>query len=307
MPDGPTVSVVVPCRNRAEYLRETIDSILTQSYPRIECIVMDGASTDGTINILRSYGSRIAWQSAPDGGPFDAINAGWDRSTGEVLAWLNADDCWTAGAVERAVAHLAQRPDADVIYGHCRGIDPGGRTVWWGEARPWDLHQALVGVDHIIHQPAAFIRRRAFVAEGPLRRLWVHDHDYWIRIALGGGRLAPVDEHLADGRIHPGNRTGDPATVVAARLELVARNFADPRLPEAWRRLEGRARSNVYVRAMNGLHAARPGDWPRGAALMAQAVREDWRNTPAGLGHAARLWCEMPRWQLMRLRAGRGA
>ena len=130
-------AVVVPCLNRAEFLRETLESIFSQDYPNIECIVVDGSSTDGTQAILREFGQRVVWWSEPDDGPFDAINKGWAVSKGGVLAWLNADDKWAPGAVRAAVDYFASHPMADVVYGHCRGIDESGHPVWWGTARPW--------------------------------------------------------------------------------------------------------------------------------------------------------------------------
>ena len=101
------LSVVVPCRNRANFLHETLESILRQDYPSIECIVVDGASTDSTVDILESYGGRIQWCSEPDSGPADAINKGWARAKGSVVAWLNADDLWAPGAAMAAMTSVS--------------------------------------------------------------------------------------------------------------------------------------------------------------------------------------------------------
>ncbi|HEY3248887.1 MAG TPA: glycosyltransferase, partial [bacterium] len=90
------MSVVVPCLNRAGYLAQTIDSILAQDYPHLECVVVDGGSTDGTVDLLRSYGEAVRWVSEPDRGHADAINKGWQMSRGTILAWLNADDVYVA-------------------------------------------------------------------------------------------------------------------------------------------------------------------------------------------------------------------
>src|SRR5689334_23085686 len=89
MDDKPLVTIVVPCRNREQYIGSTIDSILGQDYSNIECIVVDAASTDGTIDVIKSYGDRVRWISRPDRGAFDAINEGWKMGKGEILAWLN--------------------------------------------------------------------------------------------------------------------------------------------------------------------------------------------------------------------------
>src|SRR5690242_15198953 len=130
----PLVSVVVPTLNRPALLRSTIESILGQDYPRLECIVIDAGQNPETLELLRSYGDRLTWQSRPDRGAFDAINDGWKQAKGEILAWLNDDDTWvTPGAVSTAVAYLQQHPDIDVVYGDCGGLDVTGAMIWYGE------------------------------------------------------------------------------------------------------------------------------------------------------------------------------
>lgn len=285
----PLVSVVVPCLNRARYLRETIDSILGQDYPAIECVVADGGSTDGTLAILESYGTRLQWFSHPDSGPFDAIEAGWARASGEILAWLNADDTLEPGAIRAAANFLAAHPEIDVVYGDVAGVDDRGQKVWWGPARPWSLQRSVLECDHIINQPGSFIRRRAAVAAGPLYRGWVHDHDLWIRVALNGGRFAAIPRHLANGRIHEGNRGMDPATVLPAKRALIERTLADPRLPPAIAHRRKRALSNVAVRGFHYLKPERPRHWWKGVRLLGTAVREDPTNAPHAFAEVARL------------------
>ena len=108
---SPLVTVVIPCLNRANYLVSTLESVLQQDYPQIECIVVDGGSTDGTVEILRQYGKRIKWVSEPDKGHADAINKGWWMSKGEILSWLNADDLYVVSdAISKAVAYLQEEP-----------------------------------------------------------------------------------------------------------------------------------------------------------------------------------------------------
>src|SRR5262249_37613374 len=156
-----------------------------QDYPRIECIVMDGGSRDGTLDILRGYGDRIAWVSASDKGQADAIDRGLRRSTGEICTWLNADDIWWgAGAVSAVVAQFETYREADVIYGDCAEIDAGGRRT--GDAyivRGWDLRYAIEQADHCIPQPSAFVRRCALDRVGFLdTSLIFMDRDLWLRI-----------------------------------------------------------------------------------------------------------------------------
>src|SRR5579859_3606703 len=113
----PLVTIVTPCLNSARFLEQTIHSVLEQDYPRIEYIVMDGGSTDATLDILRKYESKLRWESQPDSGAADAVNRGFALGAGEILGFLNADDVYHAGAVSAAVRHLRENPEAAAVYG----------------------------------------------------------------------------------------------------------------------------------------------------------------------------------------------
>ncbi|MFH1809344.1 MAG: glycosyltransferase, partial [Pseudomonadota bacterium] len=167
----------------------TLDSILGQEDANVECIVVDGGSTDGTLAILDSYGDRLRWISEPDQGFGDAINKGWRMARGDILAWLNADDTWIVpDAARRAVAYLQEHDDADVVYGDCGTIDADGRLTGMAYLRKWDFECAVLECDHCIPQPAAFVRRRAIDRVGDLDpTLLKVDHDLWLRIGARGG------------------------------------------------------------------------------------------------------------------------
>src|SRR5262245_52563381 len=98
--DRPLVTVVTPSFNQGRFIRETIESVLAQGYPALEYLVMDGGSTDDTVDVLKNYGDRLTWVSEPDGGQASAINKGWRRARGAILAYLNSDDTYLPGAVE---------------------------------------------------------------------------------------------------------------------------------------------------------------------------------------------------------------
>jgi len=111
------VSIVTPSFNSAQFIERTIQSVLAQDYPRIEYIVMDGGSTDGTVEILERYRARLSFVSARDNGAAEAINRGFARASGSIFAWLNADDTYLPGAVAAAVSALASCPEAAAVYG----------------------------------------------------------------------------------------------------------------------------------------------------------------------------------------------
>ncbi len=196
-----TVSVVIPCLNRADFLVPTIESVLQQDYPKIECIVIDGGSTDNTVEILRNYGTDIIWVSEPDNGHADAINKGWKMSRGEVLAWLNADDVWEfPDAVSQVIKYFHDHADVDVIYGNCGSIDADGNLVGMSYLHDWELDYAVENCDHCIPQPAAFIKRKILEKIGWLdTNILKTDHELWLRIGLNG-KIKHIPITLASAR-----------------------------------------------------------------------------------------------------------
>ena len=277
-PREPTVSVVVPCRNDARYLPMSLDSILSQDYPHIECIVVDGASVDPTLDLLEQYGERIRWVSEPDRGAFDAINRGWSLSTGAILTWLNADDLWRPGAVRAVVNFLRDHPETDVVYGTAGVIDEFGRIH--GDLVPaaWNLEHALLDCDHVLFQPAAFMTRRILERVNWLHPAWCHDHDLWLRIGRAGGTFSRIPERLAMDRWRAENSGLVASLVIPAKIDLTKRFFAEPGLPPHLQQLRRRAVSNAYLRGIDYLQPGRRAHWRWGISLMAHAVAADPAN-----------------------------
>jgi glycosyltransferase involved in cell wall biosynthesis len=185
MPSPLTVSVVTPCLNPGKHLEATIHSVLSQDYPSVEYLVMDAGSSDGTVDLLHSYGDRFRWISAPDRGQADAINKGFAQTTGEILAWLNADDTYTPGAIRIAAEYLAAHPEVAVVYGNADFIDAHGRRIGpCAHIEPFDRNRLIHYSDFIV-QPAAFFRRSAFQAVGGVdaNLHWSMDYDLWLKLA----------------------------------------------------------------------------------------------------------------------------
>jgi glycosyltransferase involved in cell wall biosynthesis len=247
----PLVSVVIPCHNTGQYLDQAIESVLQQDYPRLECIVMDGASTDNTIEILRRYEGRIRWLSEPDHGPQDAINKGWKLCQGEILAWLNADDLWEPGAVSIAVSYFLAHPEVDVLYGDCGLIGPAGEYYSTMRPRDWDLRYAVEYCDHIIHQAASFMRRGILECVGWLYPNRCHDQDLWLRISLAGGKLQRIPALLAHARDRSDNLGNRSDEVAALKVGLTEKFFDHPGLPPEFTDLRRRAISNAYLRCID--------------------------------------------------------
>lgn len=203
---GPLVSIVTPSLNAERFLDATINSVLVQDYPDIEYVVMDGGSADGSLEILRRYEGRLRYVSEPDAGQADAINRGFALTSGEILAFLNADDAYFPGAVATAVRAFAARPDAGVIYGDAVYVDERGAEVGPYPVESFDRFKLERRC--FICQPAAFFRRDAFVASGGLDTSlrFALDYDLWIRMARRYP-MVKIDTRLATLRLHDRAKT----------------------------------------------------------------------------------------------------
>jgi len=181
----PLVSIVTPSYNQVPFLEATLRSVLDQDYPRLEYIVVDGGSTDGSPDILRRYESRLAaWISEPDRGQTDAINKGFAMATGDILAYLNSDDTYCAGAVAEAVAYLQAHPEVGMVHGSAFYIDEAGHPVARFPSAPTTHRELRRGAPKIAQQ-AAFFRAAVWRLAGPLdpSYLYAMDYDLWIRIS----------------------------------------------------------------------------------------------------------------------------
>jgi glycosyltransferase involved in cell wall biosynthesis len=180
--------------------------VLAQDYPHIEYIVMDGGSTDGTLEILKKYEDRLRWQSAPDRGTADAINRGFALGKGEVLAFLNADDLYLPAAVSTAVASLLENPAAAGVYGDAWWIDENGARI--GPYPVRDFNRTLLEQECFICQPASFFRREAFESTGGLDPDFnlTFDYDFWLRLTRTFSLLR-IHAPLAESRMHRANKT----------------------------------------------------------------------------------------------------
>jgi len=206
MQERALVSVVTPSFNSGSFLEETLRSVLAQDYPRIEYIVMDGGSSDGTLEILERHRDRLCFESRPDRGTADAVNRGFGLSKGSILAWLSADDTYLPGAVSAAVTAFAENPDAGVVYGDGLWVDAAGKLIGPYPTRPFE--RELLGRECFLCQPAVFLRRSVYERVGGLDPGLesCYDWDLWMRIA----RLYPmvrIEQCLATSRMHPGNKT----------------------------------------------------------------------------------------------------
>lgn len=209
----------------ARFLRETVGSVLGQTYPHVEYVVLDGGSTDGSVDVLRSYGERFRWRSAPDGGAAAAIAEGLREARGEILGWVNADDLLLPGAVAGAVAAFERHPEAAAVYGDAWWTDEAGVML-----EPYPVRadaQGQLANECGICQPGCFFRAEAYRAAGGIDPAWrsAFDYDLWIRLARQG-RLVHVEQDWARSRMHRGNKTlGQRGEAFTEGMAVLDRHF----------------------------------------------------------------------------------
>lgn len=209
----PKISIVTPTLNQADFIEQSIKSVLSQNYPNLEYIVIDGGSSDGTHAILKKYNDKLTWISGKDKGQSDAINKGLKLAKGEIVSYLNSDDVLEYGALFKTAEFFTQNPDIFWVTGKCRIIDSKGakqRNFVTGYKnfclRFLRLRNALL-VLNFISQPATFWRREVVDEIGLFDDSYRFsmDYDYWLRI-FRKYRLGFMDDYLASFRVHEGSK-----------------------------------------------------------------------------------------------------
>ncbi len=250
------ISLVTPCFNSAAFLEETIRSVLAQEIPGLEYFIVDGGSTDGTVEIIQRYADRLTWWvSEKDKGQVEALNKGFARATGDIVGFINADDVLLPGALPAVLQAFTEHPDAELVYGEVEWIDGEGRAtgshagaisnldealdiygVWWSQ-RQWV-------------QPEVFYRRSLKERVGAFDQRYnlAFDFDFWVRCFRAGARVQRLPEQLVQFRVHA-NQKSSAATKAADEIRTVVRRHLDDGAlvsPTRRRRLEARLSYDLY-------------------------------------------------------------
>lgn len=248
------VSIVTPSYNQAPFLEQTIRSVLEQDYPRIEYMAVDGDSNDGSVKIIKKYAvgrggvtpSIFWWVSEKDKGQGDAINKGFSRAKGEIIAWINSDDYYLPGAISSVVKIFDQNPDVTLIYGDMLAVDQNGQTINVLKYKQLSLEDLLCF--QIIGQPAVFMRRDAYEKAGGLDTTFhfMLDHHLWIRMAQQGNILH-VPQIWAAARYHPQAKNRRvPVEFGREAFRILDWMKNQPDLTEVVASVERRARASAY-------------------------------------------------------------
>jgi len=202
------VTVVTPSFNQGSFLEETIRSVLLQGYPNLEYIVMDGGSTDGSVDIIKKYEKYLAyWTSEKDAGAADAICKGFDRATGSILAYLNSDDVYLAGALHELVRRL-QLTRSDVVYGNTYWIDEGGHVAAERRQTPFSRLAYLYGGADL-QQPSTIWTSEIYRAVGGMNASFqcAFDTDLFARFVSKGGKFSHIRRFVSNSRLHSSQKT----------------------------------------------------------------------------------------------------
>ncbi|MGQ0601171.1 MAG: glycosyltransferase family 2 protein [Anaerolineales bacterium] len=273
---GPLFSIITPSLNQRAFISHTIESVLAQREARIEFRVMDGGSTDGTRELLHSYGDRLQWVSEPDGGQSAAVNQGWRQAQGEIVTYLNSDDVLLPGALNQVADFFEQFPEVDAVYGDCDYVDERGALIRPYPTQPYNYARLVREAVNYIPQPAMFFRRRVLETEGYLDESlhYLMDFDYWLRLGVRH-TLAYLPERLAALRLHTNAKSSHAVGGFAPEyLCIYQKLFARADLPAHIRALQTEAQRNCHYQA------AYCAFWARDFAAARRYAFQAWRYAP---------------------------
>jgi len=251
--EWPRISIITPSFNQGHFIEETIRSILLQGYPNLEYIIIDGGSTDNSVEIIRKYEPWIShWVSERDRGQSDAINKGFRLAHGDIIAWLNSDDTYHADALRHVAEAFAADPECAMIYGGCDIIDEQGRLNTRYPTRAFDL-KILITRWNFIPQPATFFRRDVYQAVGEVD-VDLHysmDRDLWIRIGRQF-RTKLIEPVLADIRYYDDCKTAAISRAGRKERLMICRKYGGSIFSRVYRQFildEIRIRMSIVRRA----------------------------------------------------------
>lgn len=229
------VSIVTPSYQQGQFIERTLQSVAIQNDPsfEIEHVVVDGGSTDNTVDVLKNFNPPVRWVSKKDKGQTDAVNQGIRATDGEIIGWLNSDDIYYPGAIASVVAYFNAHPDTDVVYGMADHIDLEDHAFESYPSEPWDFERLKETC--FICQPALFFRRSVVEQHGVLDESlnYCMDYEYWLRLGKAGVRFGYLEEKLAGSRLYAENKTLGARVKVHKEINDMLRKLFG-KVPDRW-------------------------------------------------------------------------
>ncbi len=228
------ISIVTPSYNQAKFLEEALLSVKQQNYPAVEHIVMDGGSTDGSVEILQRYASlpgwsHLRWKSEPDRGQSDALNKGFRVASGDIVGWLNSDDRYRPDCFRTIATAFQKDAHVDVLYGDYTYINESGRV--WRIRREIEFNRFILFYLHMLYvpTPSSFFRQRIFEHRNYIdtKFHYAMDYEFILRLARNGYAFRHIPALLADFRLHPESKTGAHADKQREEHDVIGLMYSD--------------------------------------------------------------------------------
>ena len=276
----PLVTVITPAYNQGIFLRDTIESVLSQDYPNIELLVLNDGSTDDTEKILQEYTGRIKWETQKNMGQTATINKGWRQTNGEIITWLNSDDTYLPGAVKAGVDYLLAHPETGIVFADSVFTEADGTHLERTRPVPiFNYKNFVTGCENPISQPSSFIRREVLTKAGELDPTFYYfmDWDFWLRVGLYYP-IVHIDGVWSTYRLHAESKTVSQSKKAAPELlYMYNKFFSREDLPADIKSLKKKAMMNMYF--TSGSYYL-TGEDRKSAAKMARAAIAE---NPSGL------------------------
>ena len=232
----PRISVITPSFNQGRLIEQTILSVISQQYPNLEFLILDGGSTDNTVEIISKYEKQITyWHSKKDNGQASAINEGFNRATGSILCWINSDDMYLPGIFNMVATYFTEETSPRIVFGNCIHVNDETGKVRGSSVTRAHERLDLSLCDYII-QPSSFWNRAAWTLTGKLNEAmnFAFDWDWFIRAKRAGVDLLPLAEYLSIYRIHENHKSGSGGAKRIEELQRIVSTYNDARLSKAF-------------------------------------------------------------------------
>lgn len=250
----PKISVITPSYNQGQFIEETIVSVLSQDYPNLEYIIMDGGSNDQTVEVIKKFEKQISyWQSKKDKGQAAAINEGFSKASGDILCWLNSDDIYLPGVLNKVSQLISNPENVEIIFGNCLHFNDANNKLRGSDVVSSHSRFELSLCDYII-QPSSFFTKAAWQKTGVLNEslIYTFDWDWFIRAKKAGATFTPVHAYFSKYRIHDSHKSGSGGDKRNAELKQIATLYNDPRLAMAFAKwIDMYAKKNLISKIMD--------------------------------------------------------